>query len=66
MSQSGVQEVASLLQTVSDNLWTFSINMTSRLRIHFLLHNPTEVHHYRVACIILLPRIRFSAAEPNY
>jgi hypothetical protein len=31
----------------------FSINMTSPLL------TPTELHHYRVTCIMLLPSIKF-------
>jgi hypothetical protein len=55
MSQRG----ASRLQTTSANLWTFPIKVTSRLRIHFPLLNPTELHHYRVTSIVLLSRIQF-------
>jgi hypothetical protein len=44
---------------ISANLWTFSINITSPLRIHFLLLNPTELRHYQVTCIILLATIKF-------
>jgi hypothetical protein len=55
MSQQG----ASRLQTTYANLWTFSINITSPLSIHFPLLNPTELRHYRVICIILLPSITF-------
>jgi hypothetical protein len=35
-----LQQGASRLQTTSADLWTFSINITSPLRIHFLLLNP--------------------------
>jgi hypothetical protein len=56
---SRLQQGASRLQTASANLWTFSINITSPLRIRFPLFNPTELRHHRVAYIVLLPRIRF-------
>jgi hypothetical protein len=60
MSQElALQQGASLLQTTSANLWTFSIYITSPLRIHFPLLNPTDLHHYHVTCIILLPSIKF-------
>jgi hypothetical protein len=60
MSQDlALQQGASRLQTASANLWTFSINITSPLRIHFPLLNPTELRHYRVTCVILLPNIKF-------
>jgi hypothetical protein len=32
---------------------------TSRLKIHFLLLNPTDLNHYRVTCIVLLSNIKF-------
>jgi hypothetical protein len=54
-----LKQGASRLQTISANLWTFSINITSPLRIQFPLLNPTELCHYRVTCIILFPRITF-------
>jgi hypothetical protein len=44
--------------TTSANAWTFSINITSPLRIHFPLLNPTELHHCRVTCTILLSMIK--------
>jgi hypothetical protein len=53
------QQGASRLQTTFANLWTFPINITSLLRIHFPLLNPTELRHYHVTCIILFPRIKF-------
>jgi hypothetical protein len=60
MSQDlALEQGASRLQTTSANLWTFSINITSPLRIYFPLFNPTELNHYRVACIISLPSIKF-------
>jgi hypothetical protein len=60
MSQDlALQQGVSRLQTTSANLWTFLINIPSLLRIHFPLLNPTELHHYRVTCIIFLPRIKF-------
>jgi hypothetical protein len=34
------------------------------LRIHFPLLNHTELHHYRVTCIILWPSIEFYSS-PN-
>jgi hypothetical protein len=37
-----LQQGASRLQTLCVNLWTFSTNITSLLRIQFLLLNPTE------------------------
>jgi hypothetical protein len=54
-----LEQGASRLQTISTNLWTFTINITSNLGIHFPLLNPTELHHYRVASIILLPSTKF-------
>jgi hypothetical protein len=56
---------ASQLQTASANLWTFSINITSPLRIHIPLINLTELHHYRVTCIILLPSIKFLSTSSS-
>jgi hypothetical protein len=47
------QQSASRLQTTTANLWTFSVNITSPLKIHFPLLNPIELRHYRVTCIIL-------------
>jgi hypothetical protein len=38
---------------------SFSVNITSPFRIHFPLFISTELRHYRVACIILLPWIKF-------
>jgi hypothetical protein len=56
MSQDlGLQQSASRLQTASAILWTFSINITSRLRIRFILLDPAVLHYFRVACIILFP-----------
>jgi hypothetical protein len=43
------------LQTASVNLWTFSVNMASPSRIHFPLLHTTELRHYHVTCITLLP-----------
>jgi hypothetical protein len=61
MSQDlALQQGASRLQTASANLWTFSINITSLLRIRFPLFNPTELRHYRVTCIVLWAGIKFS------
>jgi hypothetical protein len=37
-----LQQGASRLQTISESLWTFSINISSPLRIQFPLLNPTE------------------------
>jgi hypothetical protein len=52
MSQDlALQQDASRLQTTA-NFWTFSINITSPLRIHFPCLNPTQLYHYRVTCII--------------
>jgi hypothetical protein len=51
-----LQQGASRLQT---NLWTFSVNIPSPLRIQFPLLNPTELRHYRVTCITVLPSIKF-------
>jgi hypothetical protein len=53
-----LQQGASQLQT-SKNLRTFSVNITSPLRIHFPLLNPVELHHYCVTFIVLLPSIKF-------
>jgi hypothetical protein len=47
-----LQQGASRLQTASANLWTFSINITSPLRLHFPLLIPTELQHYHVTCMI--------------
>jgi hypothetical protein len=41
------------------NLRTFSIKTTFPFRMYFSSHNPTELHHYFVTCIILLPSITF-------
>jgi hypothetical protein len=51
------EQGASRLQT-SANLCTFSIH-TSPLRMHFPLLHPTELRHYRVTCIDLVPSITF-------
>jgi hypothetical protein len=60
MSQDLVlQRGASRLQTTSANLWTFPVNITSPLRIHFPLLNPAKLRHYRVTCITELPSIKF-------
>jgi hypothetical protein len=60
MSQDlSLEQGAWRLQTSSTNLWTFSINITSPLRIHFPLFNPTELYHCRITCIIVLPDIIF-------
>jgi hypothetical protein len=65
MSQDlALEQGASRLQT-SANLWTFSLNITSPLRIHFPLFNPSELNHYRVACIILLPKIKFQSSSSS-
>jgi hypothetical protein len=53
------QQGASWQKTTSANLWTFSVNITSPLRKHFPLLNPTRLHHYRVTCIILLHNVKF-------
>jgi hypothetical protein len=53
-----LRQGASRLQTSADP-WTCSINITSPLRIHFRLLNPTELRHYRVTCIISLLNIKF-------
>jgi hypothetical protein len=52
-----LQQVVSRLQTASADLWTVSINITSPFRIHYPLLNPTELRHYRITFIILLPSI---------
>jgi hypothetical protein len=57
MSQDLVlQQGESRLQTTCANLWPFSINPTSPLRIDFPWLNPTDLYH-RVTCIVLLPGI---------
>jgi hypothetical protein len=33
--------------------------------MHFPLFNPTELHHYRVTCIILLPSIKFQSRSSS-
>jgi hypothetical protein len=59
MSQDlALQQGASRLQTTPENFGRFQ-NITSSFMIHFPLLNPTELLHYRVTCIILLPRIKF-------
>jgi hypothetical protein len=61
MSQDlALHQGTSRLQMSSANLWTFAINITFHLRTHFRLLNPTELRHYRLACIVSLPRIKFS------
>jgi hypothetical protein len=60
MSQDlALQESASQVQATSADLWMFSVNSTSPLMSHFRLLTPTEFHHYRTTCIILLPIIKF-------
>jgi hypothetical protein len=54
-----LQQGASQLQTTSADLWTFSVNIASPLRIHFHLLNPTELCQYRATCIVLLSSIKF-------
>jgi hypothetical protein len=54
-----LQQVASQLQITSADLWTFSINITSPLRIHFPLLNATELRHYHITYNILLPSMKF-------
>jgi hypothetical protein len=51
------QQSASQLRTKSENIWTFSINVTFPSRTHFALLNPTEFRHYRVTCVTLLPSL---------
>jgi hypothetical protein len=53
-----LQKGASLLQT-STNFWTFSVNISSPLRIYFSLLNPTELRRHHVTCIVLLSSIKF-------
>jgi hypothetical protein len=60
-----LQQGASRLQTASADLWTFPINMTSPLREHFPLLNPTELHHCRVICIILWTMIKFYSSSSS-
>jgi hypothetical protein len=57
-----LQQEVSRLETEPANLWTFTINITSPLRINFPLLNPTELRHYHVTCIVLLPRIKFQSS----
>jgi hypothetical protein len=65
MSQDlALQQGASRLQTTA-NVWTFSINITSPLRMHFSLLNPTELHLYRVTCVTLLHRITFLSSSSS-
>jgi hypothetical protein len=54
-----LQQGASRLQTTSANLWTSSMNIISRSRIHFPFLNPTELRHYHVTFIILLSSIKY-------
>jgi hypothetical protein len=64
MSQDlALQQGASQLETTSADLWTFSINITLLLTIHVPLPNSTDISHYRVTCIILLPRIKFKSSS---
>jgi hypothetical protein len=56
-----LQQGSSPLQTTFANVWTFPLSITSPLRIHLGLLNFTELHHYRVTCTVLLPRITFSS-----
>jgi hypothetical protein len=60
-----LQQGASRLQSTSTNLCTFSVNMTSPLRIHFPLPNPTELRHYHVTFITLLPSITFYSSSSS-
>jgi hypothetical protein len=46
------QQGASRLQTTSENLWTFSANITSPFRTDIPLRNPIELRNYRVTSII--------------
>jgi hypothetical protein len=58
MSQDpALQQGVSQLQT-SEVLWMFAINIISPLNIDFPFLNPSELHHYHVTCIILLPSIK--------
>jgi hypothetical protein len=59
------QQGESWLQTAYADFWSFSINVTSPLMIHLPLRNPTELHHYRVTCIVLLSRIKFSSTSSS-
>jgi hypothetical protein len=60
MSQDlALPEGAPQLQTTTANLGIFSINITLPLRIQFPLLTPTELRHYHIACIVLLPSIKF-------
>jgi hypothetical protein len=56
---SRLQQGASRLQT-SANPWTFPMNTTSPLRIHFPLLNPTDLRHYRITCITYCLELNFS------
>jgi hypothetical protein len=62
MSQElALQQDASQLKT-SANHWKFSIYISYLLRVHFPWLNSAELHHYRVACIIVLPFIKFKSS----
>jgi hypothetical protein len=47
------------------DLWTFSINITSPLRVYLALLNATELDHYRVTCIVVLPGIKCSSTSSS-
>jgi hypothetical protein len=47
------------LQSLFANLWTFSMGTTSLLRNHFPSLNSSELHQYRLTCIVLLPEVNF-------
>jgi hypothetical protein len=54
-----LQEGALRLQATSENLWMFSINITSPFTVHFSLFDPKDLHNYGLTCIILLSGTKF-------
>jgi hypothetical protein len=55
----------SRLRKTSANFWTFLMNITPLLRIHFPLLNPTELHNYRLSCVVLLHGIKFYSSSSS-
>jgi hypothetical protein len=59
LNELSLQQGASQLQTISANLWTFSINIIYLLSIHFPSLNFAQIYHYLIARIVLLAVIKF-------
>jgi hypothetical protein len=49
-----LQQGTSQLQTASTDLWTLLVNITSPLRIHFPLLNPTELRPSIIFSLVLV------------